>query len=88
MHYRRVFVVFLTCVCVPAQSDPPKATVPPEMQAVLDGIRAASLRGDLSYHRFRRNWKGATRHPADWILRPIILRLSSSARGLGAGRRR
>src|SRR5665213_3623867 len=46
---RGVFVFFLTCACVLSQSYPPKATVPPEMRAALDGIRASSLRGDLSY---------------------------------------
>src|ERR1700678_2405838 len=46
----RSFLVFsLTCVCALSQSQPPKADVPPEMQAALDRIRASSLRGDLSY---------------------------------------
>jgi hypothetical protein len=49
MRSRGVFVFFLTCVCVLSQSYPPKAAVPPEMPAALDGIRASSLRGDLSY---------------------------------------
>ena len=49
MRYRSAFVVFLTCLCVFARSDPPKADVPPELQAALDRIRASSLRGDLFY---------------------------------------
>src|ERR1700722_16963169 len=49
MRSRGTFVFFLTCVCVLSQSHPPKADVPPEMQAALDGIHASSLRGDLSY---------------------------------------
>jgi hypothetical protein len=49
MRHRGAFVVFLTLVCALAQSGPPKGTVPPEVQAALDGIHAASLRGDLSY---------------------------------------
>ena len=54
MRYRGAFVVFLTCLSliaqgVIAQSDPPKANVAPELQAALDGIRASSLRDDLSY---------------------------------------
>src|ERR1700691_5565388 len=49
MRSRSLFVFFLTCVCALSQSQPPQADVPPEMQAALDGIRASSLRGDLSY---------------------------------------
>src|SRR6204780_2548617 len=49
MRSRSLFVFFLTCVCALSQSQPPKADVPPEMQAALDRIRASSLRGDLSY---------------------------------------
>jgi hypothetical protein len=49
MRFRCVFVVFLTLACLPALSDPPKASVAPQVQAALDGIQASSLRGDLSY---------------------------------------
>lgn len=49
MRYRHGFVVFLTSVCLLAQSDPPKAAVAPEMQAALDGIQASDLRKHLSY---------------------------------------
>ncbi len=49
MHYRIAFVVFLTFACALAQSDTPKAAVAPEVQAALNGIQAAPLRGDLSY---------------------------------------
>jgi hypothetical protein len=49
MRHRGASVVFLTLVCALAQSGPPKGTLPPEVQAALDGIHAASLRGDLSY---------------------------------------
>jgi Zn-dependent M28 family amino/carboxypeptidase len=50
MRYRRVLIVaFLTGFCIPAQSGPPNAVITPEVQAALDNIRAADLRGDLSY---------------------------------------
>ncbi|MGA2883188.1 MAG: M28 family peptidase [Bryobacteraceae bacterium] len=49
MRYRSAFVVYLTCVCVLAQNDPPKADDASEVQHVLDGIQAVSLRTDLSY---------------------------------------
>jgi hypothetical protein len=53
MRYRNVrnvpIVVVLTWACVLAQSDSPKSAIAPEVQSALDGIRAASLRGDLSF---------------------------------------
>src|SRR5579863_10159608 len=46
---RTAIVAFLTCFCVIVDGDPPKGAVAPEVQTVLDGIHAASLRTDLSY---------------------------------------
>ena len=42
-------VVLLTGLCVLEQAAPPKFILTPEVQADLDRIRAASLRGDLSF---------------------------------------
>ncbi len=44
-----VLLLAFAWVSIQAQSDPPKAVVAPDVQAALDGIHAASLRGDLSY---------------------------------------
>ena len=49
MLFRGALVVYLTCLCPLARADPPSATIAPEVQSVLDGIRASSLRDDLSY---------------------------------------
>ncbi len=49
MLYRSVFVIFLAFACTSAQSGPPPAAVTPEVQTVLDGIQASSLRTDLTY---------------------------------------
>lgn len=42
-------VVSLTCLCLVEQAAPPKFVLTPEIRADLDGIRADSLRGDLSF---------------------------------------
>jgi len=42
-------VALLTSLCVLEQAAPPKFILTPEVQANLDRIRAASLRGDLSF---------------------------------------
>lgn len=49
MRCRTVFVAFLAGFCLLAQSQTPKAAIAPEVQNVLDGIQATSLRRDLSY---------------------------------------
>jgi Zn-dependent M28 family amino/carboxypeptidase len=50
MRYRRVLIVaFLIGLCIPAHSGPSNAAITTEVQAALDNIRAADLRGDLSY---------------------------------------
>ncbi len=51
MRYRSVPVLLLAFarVSIQAQSDPLKAAVTPDVQAALNGIQAAPLRGDLSY---------------------------------------
>src|SRR5579863_8729060 len=49
MRYRTAIVAFLTGLCVIAQGNPPKAAPGSDVEAVLDGIHAASLRTDLSY---------------------------------------
>jgi hypothetical protein len=48
MRYFKAFVGLLTWICVLA-GDPPVAGPAPEMQAVLDGIHASSLRDDLKF---------------------------------------
>ncbi len=42
-------VVSLTGLCILEQAAPPKLLLTPEIQADLEGIRADSLRGDLSF---------------------------------------
>ena len=49
MHHRSAFVVFLTCAGILSPSEPPKAAVPPEVEAALGQIHASSLRNDLTY---------------------------------------
>jgi hypothetical protein len=49
MRYRSVSVVFLTCLCVLAQSNAPKDGIAPDVQVALDAIHASALRDDLKF---------------------------------------
>src|ERR1700676_1899366 len=44
-----LIVVCLTCLCFSQAAAPVKRNVAPDLQAVLNHIRAASLRGDLAF---------------------------------------
>jgi len=44
-----LIVVCLTCLCFSQVAAPPKRSIAPELQTAIDHIRAASLRGDLSF---------------------------------------
>lgn len=49
MRRRSTLVILLTCFAVFAQCEPPKASIAPEVQSVLDAIQAGPLRQDLTY---------------------------------------